>query len=242
MAFLRQTWTLVDKNLTIVLYRNWLGTLVRAFIAPVIFFFFISYAKNFFVPPSDFGVGSPSPLRSFSDALTLSAGGRNTVVFVDNGHTGGQISDVISQLSRTVEAQGKSAQVVGSDVDLLSICKSSIRGTTPCFAAASFHSSPTEGGLWNYTIRADGSFGERIYVYSNTNDADIYALPFQHAIDNAIGSSNGKSLPDNIQQYAYTSQTNEQRDRNITRLYMGVKSLLHPKSVCFDSNEISELN
>ncbi|KAK6392069.1 hypothetical protein LTR95_019633, partial [Oleoguttula sp. CCFEE 5521] len=144
MAFFRQTWTLIDKNLTIILYRNWLGTIVRAFLAPVIFFFFISYAKNFFVPPSDFGVGSARPLRSLSDAIAESAGGRNTVVFVDNGHVGGQISQVINQLSRPIESQGKAVQVVDNDVALLSICRSSIRGTTPCFGAVSFHSSPTE--------------------------------------------------------------------------------------------------
>ena len=35
MAFFRQTWTLVEKTLTIVLARHFVGTLVRALIAPV---------------------------------------------------------------------------------------------------------------------------------------------------------------------------------------------------------------
>ncbi|OQN98211.1 hypothetical protein B0A48_15487 [Cryoendolithus antarcticus] len=223
MAFFRQTWTLIDKNLTIILYRNWLGTIIRAFLAPVIFFFFISYAKNFFVPPSDFGVGSARSLRSLGNAIASSAGGRNTVVFVDNGHTGGQISQVISQLSRPIESQGKAVQIVDNDIALLSFCRSSIRGTTPCFGAISFHSSPTEGtaGFWNYTMRLDGSFGGRVYVNSGTNDAEIYALPLQHAVDAAIAGLNGTTLPDNVEEYPYTSQTNEERARNITRLYMG---------------------
>lgn len=222
MAFIRQTWTLCEKTLTIVFTRHLLGTLIRAFFAPIIFMFFISYAKNFFVPPSDFGVGTPTTLRSFSDALSASAGGRNTVVFVDNGFTGGQISNVISQLRTPVEAQGMIAQVVGSDTDLLTICPSSIRGTSPCFAAVSFQSSPTEGGagIWNYTLRTDGALGGEVFVNRQNNDAEIYALPLQHAVDNAIATLNGTSLPDNVQEYPYTSETAAERNRQITHLYM----------------------
>lgn len=223
MAFMRQTWTLVDKTLTIVFLRNWLGTLIRAFIAPIIFFFFISYAKDFFVPPSDFGVGSPKPLRSWSEALAASAGGRNTVAFVNNGKTGGQISDVINQLAAPARSQGKTVEIVDNDQDLLSICRSSIRGVSPCFAAVSFHSSPTEGssGVWNYTLRADGALGGRIYVNTNDNDAEIYVLPLQHEVDSLIATQNGTSLPANVQEYPYTSETAEERAQNITHLYMG---------------------
>jgi len=223
MVFFRQTWTLCEKTLLIVLGRHLLGTIVRALIAPIIFMFFISYAKNFFVPPSDFGVGSPGPLRSLSDAVAASAGGRNTVVFVNNGYTGGDISNLIGQLSPSITSQGKTVQIAQADTDLLSTCKSSIRGVSPCFAAVSFHSSPTEGpaGFWNYTIRADGSFGGRVFVNTNDNDAEKYVLPIQHAIDGIIASMNGTSLPTNIQQYPYTMETAAERQANITRLYMG---------------------
>lgn len=134
----------------------------------------ISYAKNFFVPPSDFGIGTPGPIRSLGDAVAASSGGRDTVVFVNNGHTGGDISNIIQQLSQPIQAQGKTVQVAQSDTDLLTLCQSSIRGTSSCFAALSFYSSPMEGsgGIWNYTIRADGSFGGTIFVNSDTNDAE----------------------------------------------------------------------
>ncbi|KAK5137027.1 hypothetical protein LTR08_001036 [Meristemomyces frigidus] len=223
MAFFRQTWTLCEKTLRIVFFRHLLGTLVRAFIAPVIFMFIISYAKNFFVPPSDFGIGSASPIRSLSEAVAASAGGRNTVVFVNNGYTGGNISNIITQLSRPIEAQGKTVQVLESDVGLLTTCQSSIRGVSPCFAAIDFHSSPNEGpdGVWNYTIRADGSLGGRIFVNTNTNDAEIYVLPLQHAVDSAIATLGGTTLTDDVREYVYTSQTAAGRERNITRLYMG---------------------
>ena len=185
--------------------------------------FFISYAKNFFVPPSDFGIGSSTPLRSFSDALGASAGGRNTIAFVNNGYTSGDISNVISQLSGPPKAQGMTVRVLESDDELLTICKSSVRGVSPCFAAVSFRSSPSEGQLpvWNYTVRTDGTFGTEIFVNSHNNDAQIYALPLQHAVDSAIASLNGSSLPDQIHQYPYTDQTAEQRTKNINHLYMG---------------------
>ncbi|QIX02499.1 hypothetical protein AMS68_008016 [Peltaster fructicola] len=223
MVFLRQTRTLIEKTLLIVLVRSWLGTLVRCLIAPVVFLFFISYAKNFFVPPSDFGIGSPHSLITFEQALGQSAGGRNTVAFVNGGHTGGNIERVINSLASTVTANGKNATILRSETELLYTCKSSIRGVTPCFAAISFVSSPNEGssGKWNYTIFSDGALGTKIYVGAQNNDAEIYALPLQHAIDNAIASINGTSLPSNVQHYPYTSQTPAQRNRQITRLYMG---------------------
>lgn len=182
--------------------------------------FFISYAKNFFVPPSDFGIGNPRPLKTLASALGASIGGRNTVAFVDNGLSGGEVGTVISQLSSTVRAQGYTAVTVASDSDLLETCQSSIRGVSNCFAGVAFHSSPSQGGLWNYTLRADGSFGEKIYVNTGDNDAEIYVLPLQHAVDSAIASTNGTilALPD---EYPYTDETAEQRQRKITRLYMG---------------------
>ncbi|KAK5172737.1 uncharacterized protein LTR77_002857 [Saxophila tyrrhenica] len=223
MAFLRQTWTLCEKTLTIVFLRHWLGTLIRAFLAPIIFFFIISYSKNFFVPPSNFGIGQPSELRSFPEALGLSAGGRDIVAFVNHGLTGGAISDVIDEVARPARNQGMDVRILETDDELLTTCPSTVRGVSPCFAAVVFESSPNEGSspVWNYTIRTDGTFGSRIYVDSNTNDAEIYALPLQHAVDSAIASRDGNSLPDRVLQYPYTSKTAEQRTRNINRLYMG---------------------
>lgn len=223
MAFLRQTLALCEKTLTIVFMRHWLGTLIRAFFAPIIFMFIISYSKNFFVPPSDFGVGSPTPLQSLGDAVDATSNGRDTIAFVNNGHTGGAISDVINQVSMPIKARGKTVLVLNTEAELLTSCPSSVRGVSSCFAAVSFTSSPTEGQLpvWNYTIRTDGAFGTHIYVDSRNNDAEIYALPLQYAVDSAIASVNGSSLPATIHQYPYTSETAEQRTKDINRLYMG---------------------
>ncbi|KAK8177410.1 hypothetical protein IWX90DRAFT_420950 [Phyllosticta citrichinensis] len=219
MAFARQTWTLTKKNLKIVLVRQFLSTLIRAFLMPIIFMFFISYAKNFFIPPSEYGIGTARPVRSFPSALDAAQGGRNTVVFVNNGHTGGEIERVISSLSGTVRGAGKIAQVVQEDVELLTACRSSLRGVSACYGAVSFHSSPTEGsgGVWNYTLRADGAFEKRVYVSQPDNDPQIYILPFQHAIDAAIA---GSSIPDAVDEFPYTDETEEQRNDRIRHLYM----------------------
>ena len=219
MGFFAQTWTLTKKNLLIVLGRHWFTTTVRAFLAPIIFFFIISYCKNFFVPPSDFGVGSPTTLRTFEEALHAGTTGRSTVAFVANSQAS-EVTNIIDQLSNTVRASGKTPVTLSSEVELLRTCKSSVRGVSGCFAALEFHGSPSDGGVWNYTIRTDGSLGTRIFVNTNDNDAQIYALPLQHAVDALIASSGGSSIPI-PQQYPYTDATPEERERNITRLYMG---------------------
>ncbi|KAF2474469.1 P-loop containing nucleoside triphosphate hydrolase protein [Lindgomyces ingoldianus] len=223
MAFFRQTWTLTKKNLLVVFVRHWFFTSIRAFWAPIIFMFFISYAKNFFVPPSQFGIGHPILIRSLGNALNSAQGNRNTVVFVNNGHIGGDIERVINDVSATVRTAGKTVKVVEQDVDLLTTCASSLRGASTCFGAISFHSSPTEGvgGGWNYTLRADGAFGERIFVDRTNNDVEIYVLPFQHAVDAAIGALNGTNTQKTINEYPFTDQTSKERDTEIRRLYMG---------------------
>ena len=106
------------------------------------------------------------------------------------------------------------------DEELFTYCASSLRGVKNCYGAASFQSSPTEGdaGYWNYTLRADGNFGERIYVDQHDNDAEIYILPFQHAIDSAITALNKSSIPSRIDEYPFTSQMARERDITVRHL------------------------
>lgn len=143
MAFLRQWYALVEKTLLIVFWRNWFSTLVRAFFAPIIFFFFIAYAKNFFVPPSEFGVGTPYPVRSLADAVSHGSGGRSNFVFVNNGFSGGQISEIITPISDQLSGAGLNVQTVESEGELLTVCRSSIRSVSNCFGAVTFVSSST---------------------------------------------------------------------------------------------------
>lgn len=151
---------------------------------------------------------------------------------MNNGFTGGEIEDVITQVANTARSAGKTVQIVDNDIALIQVCRSSLRGASDCFVGASFYGSPSEGtGAWNYTIRADGAFGEKIFVDRKDNDAEVYILPFQHAIDSAIASSNGSSLPDNVQSYPFTSQNDEERSRYIQELFMD--SLISILAVAF---------
>jgi ATP-binding cassette subfamily A (ABC1) protein 3 len=185
--------------------------------------FFITYAKNFFIPPSDYGIGSPNAIRPFADALNSAAGGRDKVVFVNSGFTGGEIENVIGQLSDQVRDAGLQAITVRQEVDLLKTCQSSLRGASTCYGAVAFHSSPDEGngGSWNYTIRSDGALGEEIYVGKSDNDVQIYILPFQRAVDQAIVSTSGAQATPQINEYPYTERTQQERDERIRQLYMG---------------------
>jgi ATP-binding cassette, subfamily A (ABC1), member 3 len=84
-----------------------------------------------------------------------------------------------------------------------------------------FTASPTEGagGLWNYTIQADGALGNTINVGSNSNDAEIYLLPLQRAVDYAIASINTTinyaALPSAVLEYSYTSLTQAEFQKEI---------------------------
>jgi ATP-binding cassette subfamily A (ABC1) protein 3 len=227
MALLSQSWTLTHKNLLIALNRHAFATTIRAFILPVAFMIFLSYARNLFIPPSNFGIGSGHPIRTLAEGLEAASGGRNTVAFVNNGLVGGDIDRVIDSLAQQASAAGKNVSRLSDETQLLDVCRSSLRGATSCYGAIVFQSSPTEGtgGLWNYTLRADGAFGEKIDVNKDTNDAEIYLLPFQHAVDYAIASTNTTisqtELPNVVLEYPYTSITQAQRNTNIRVNYQG---------------------
>jgi ABC-type multidrug transport system ATPase subunit len=223
MPFFRQTWTLTSKTFLIVLRRHWFATFIRAIILPLVLTAFLSFAKNLFVPPANFGVGASSPVWGLHDALVeASKSGRQTVAFVNNGLVGGDIEQVINSLASTVTSAGANARVLTSQTDLLTVCRATLRGVTPCYGAVVFNASPNEGkgGLWNYTMRSDGSLGlGKIDVDKDNNDAQIYMFPFQHAIDAAIASVDGSSFPAVTNQYPFTALTKEERADRIRTMY-----------------------
>ena len=231
--FLRQIWTLVVKNLLISLFRRWFSTPFRAFILPCIFVGFLSYARFLFIPPSVYGIGDPTPIRSLPSALDLASSDRTKLVFVDGGYKDGDISRVINQVADSVKGLGKEVKILTHEHDLWTTCRSSLRGTSNCIAAAVFFSSPTEGpqGRWNYSIRADGALQSKIVTDSDKNDVEIYCLPLQHAVDYAIAGLNQtidqSSLPRQVEEYPYTSETKQQRLDHIRTRYMsGIISIL----------------
>ncbi|KAK1759578.1 ATP-binding cassette sub-family A member 5 [Echria macrotheca] len=228
MDVIRQTWTLVAKNFLIILGRHSFATVVRAFVLPIVITAFLAFARNLFVPAAIFGIGDVSPVRSLGNALAATANtGRNTVAFVNSGFTGGDIERVIGDLSQVVTAAGHNATVLTSELDLTKTCRASLRGVTPCYGAVVFRGSPSEGkgGLWNYTIRSDGALGTgKINTNRDDNDGQLYMLPLQRAVDAAItasnnGSNNRNPLPSEIDQYTFTSLTQEERAVRVRVIY-----------------------
>ncbi|RYO89415.1 hypothetical protein DL764_008583 [Monosporascus ibericus] len=248
MAFLRQVWTLTSKNLKIVILRHPNSTFIRALILPMVLAAFFSYARNFSVPPGYYGIGEPRAVRTLEDSLAVaSETGRETVVFVNNGLEGGDIDRVIDTLAGTVTRAGKNATRLVAPSELGYVCHSSLRGATSCYGAVVFHSSPSEGdgGIWNYTLRADGALGSRIDVRTDSNDAQIYSLPLQRAVDSAIasleaGGNDESSFPSTTEEYPFTPMTQEEREEAIRELYqqsisnfMGVAFILVMIGVCY---------
>lgn len=170
--------------------------------------------------------------------------GRETVAFVNSGLNGGEIDRVIDIVADAVSSAGKNATKLSSSSDLGYVCASSLRGSTSCYGAVVFHSSPTEGtgGIWNYTLRADGALGARIDVRNDDNDAQIYTLPLQRAVDSAIASvGSGQSpLRVTVEEYPYTPMTQPEREEWIRELYqqsvsnfMAVAFVLVMIGVCY---------
>lgn len=236
MPFFRQTWTLVLKNILIVLVRHAFSTPLRCFFLPVIFTIFLAYSRNLFVPPAKFGVGNPAPVRSLIDSLHAAGGGRNKVAFVNNGLTNGDIAKVINIVANDVRAEGKIVEILNQEQDLLSSCRNSLRGYSTCYGAAIFYSSPSEGpsAMWNYSLRADGGLGGgtgfKIDTTKSNNDVEIYPIPLQHAIDFAIASLNQtidqSALPTQINEFPFTDKNQKEHEDDIRRRYTGGQ---HPR-------------
>ncbi|KAG9200609.1 hypothetical protein G6514_006787 [Epicoccum nigrum] len=156
--------------------------------------------------------------------------GHDIVGFVDNGMKGGEVASVIDALSQTIRAAGKTPKIYKDTRDLALECRTDDKGTTPCYGAAVFFSSPTEGtnyssqGNWNYTIR--GSDGGSADVRSSDSTPERDMLPFQMALDTEIisrfKSGNQTQLPVDVQVIAYTDQDMDALADSRTANYLGL--------------------
>ncbi|WYZ43953.1 hypothetical protein EsH8_VII_000389 [Colletotrichum jinshuiense] len=224
-ALWRHINTLSTKNLTILLVRHPVSTIYTAILLPIILTIYLGIGKNLNSPQNEFGIAESRPIRSLKDGLSAADGSRNTVAFVNNGLLNGDIDRVINSLSEEVVAAGKNATIVTDPSELGYVCRSSFRATTSCYGAVVFHSSPNEGdgGLWNYTLRVDGSFGLKYQFDEDKNDVQVYTLPLQRAVDSAIArinSTDGEVLTlDSVQEWGFTDETEEERQASSRRQY-----------------------
>ncbi|KAH7025268.1 P-loop containing nucleoside triphosphate hydrolase protein [Microdochium trichocladiopsis] len=220
MGFVRQTWALTAKNLRIIAWRQLGPTSFTALTVPIALALLLSFTPRFAASPSTFGIATPTPIRTLGDALDAAAaasGTRGSVVFANSNHSGGLIDLVIDQVAAQVEDVGSQVVRVSDAAELRDVCRASNRGVTACFAAVVFNTSPEEGGdsLWNYTLRGDNYLGGRIDVTKNDNNAQIYTLPLQKAIDSAIvklsGPNGASELPAATNEYAFTALTQDEQ-------------------------------
>ncbi len=172
--------------------KSRLTTLWRAVWIPLIFTAYMSFILKVYWPKEQYGIGSPTAVRSLSDAMQLATGGRNTLVLVNSVSPGGDIDHAIQLITQSLSGSGKTIKIFNDSIDMIQTCQSSLQGTTKCFGAVVFNSSPKEGpyGLWNYTIRSDAAFGTNVDMSKTTNDVEIYQLPLQRAVDEAIATVN----------------------------------------------------
>ena len=100
--------------------------------------FFIAYCRTFFLPPSEYGIGSPNPIRDlFTEVFNSSTdlGGRNRVVLVDSGFSGGDIEELIALLADPLRDAGADVRIVSDEDEIFDICPSSLTGLSRCFGA-----------------------------------------------------------------------------------------------------------
>lgn len=223
MRFLTQIWTLTQKDLLIILGRRWLSTSVRALIFPIVLTIVLAFIRHWTATSGYYGIGSPTPIHSFSDALHTTGDARPKVIIINNGFADGDVGTVVDQLSSIIRDSGKELHVVSDKSQLQPLCPSSNAGISSCYGAVEFHGSPDHGPpgqLWNYTLYGDGGFGSSVDVRSSNNDVQLYSIPFQHAIDSAIATTHGGTeLPQNVMQFPFTSKTEAQKEAQDLKSY-----------------------
>jgi ATP-binding cassette, subfamily A (ABC1), member 3 len=189
----RQIRVLVEKDLFLLFNpKSRFTTLARSVWIPLIFAMYMSFILKVYWPKEQYGIGASTQVRSLADAMQHSTGGRDTFVLVNSVNAGGDIDRVIQLIAQPLKSSGKNITITDNVLDMIETCQSSLQGTTKCFGAVVFNSSPKEGpwGLWNYTIRSDASFGINVDMTKTTNDVEIYQIPLQRAVDAAIASVN----------------------------------------------------
>jgi ATP-binding cassette subfamily A (ABC1) protein 3 len=215
---LQQIGVLTRKNLWLIFSRkSRMSTIWRCFYAPVLVAIYLCFIFRAYFPKATYGISSPHDVRNLNDAMGYAAtvGKRDRLILVNVGPRGGDIDRLLNLVAETPKAAGKNITITYEQDDLIASCRSGLQGVTKCFSAAVFYSSPTEGGIWNYTLRGDAALGlSTVDVRKATNDAQVYILPLQHAIDSAIASLNSSgtsvSLPSKIQEYPFTGETEKE--------------------------------
>lgn len=218
----------MKKNWRWLLLRHLVLCIWMAFILPLFLSAFFAFSRNLFVPPATYGFSDALPVRTLADALDGSSG-RDKIILVNNGYTGGDIERVLNRFEDQVDDANAGMEIVRVDNEdgIYRECRSSLRGTTSCFCAVVMRSSPDEGdsAIWNYTIRTDAEFASsplRIDIDKDSNPPQIYMLPVQRTIDGIIASLNDTAesgVLDNTRELPFTDRSQEEREQYIREIY-----------------------
>ncbi|KAH5480910.1 hypothetical protein HBI22_043750 [Parastagonospora nodorum] len=224
---LRQIWALVRKNLLLICVRRPISTFIRAFALPLVIVLLLAYSKNFFAGPQTWGVSSAHNIRTLAQGLAATEG-RDIVGFIDNGMTGGDVGAVIDSLSTQVRDAGRTAKQYRTSWDLAQDCRTNDKGSSNCYGAVVFYSSPSQGtnessqGVWNYTIR--GQDGRSVNVKSNENGAEVALMPLQLALERELIANTdpdaAKKIPNEVDVILYTEQDQSALDSSRTSNYL----------------------
>ncbi|KAK9239022.1 hypothetical protein V1525DRAFT_431323 [Lipomyces kononenkoae] len=209
-GLLAQTRALYEKCF-LIFYRNSVWTAIRSFFLPVIFIWILGYAKNLFVPPGQYGVADPIPIRQLSEVI----GDRKLVYLAST--VGGLTSDM-KKVMQTVTLGLPESQVIELDdpVELLTVCRQNLQGSSNCFGAIEWNSFDAENKLYNYSLRADSGLGA-VSITNHKSDSEWYLLPLQWAVDAALV---GLSVTDAPLSLPYTSISEAQHLQDIRVNYM----------------------
>ncbi|KAK9371343.1 hypothetical protein V1509DRAFT_614383 [Lipomyces kononenkoae] len=205
-----QTRALYEKCF-LIFYRTWAWTAVRSFFLPVIFMWILGYAKNLFVPPGQYGVTDSIPIRQLSEVI----GDRKLVYLASSA--GGLTSDM-RNVMQNVTLELPESQVIELDnpVDLLTVCRQNLQGSSDCFGAVEWHSFDAENKVYNYSLRADSGLGS-ISIPNHKSDCEWYLLPLQWAVDATLMGLSVHEAPLSL---PYTSISESQHQQDIRVNYM----------------------
>jgi len=98
---------------------------------PVIFVGFLSYARFLFLPASTYGISTAHPIRSLAEGAAAAGGGRDKLVFVNNGFVGGDIEGVITAVTNPLTSGTEIVRLTHEE-ELLTECRNTILGTSSC--------------------------------------------------------------------------------------------------------------
>jgi len=202
---LRQVKALTKKNLLLLVTRHWVATLLQTVVIPLAIFGLLLNINAYGSDGNQYGIGSPSPIRSIQESIPDS----QRLYFVKSPNAGLDIDTVIKTVSSPLAAD--KIVILNDSRQAQSQCEPNTRGVSGCYAIVDFLDSPLTTGLnrrWNYTIQVDQarlSYGGN--VYSNTNDVEMFQLPVQLAVDNAI--TNSTAVPEH---YMFSRTTQEAVD------------------------------